>query len=463
MPQQLLIIAIDTVNTPILLQSWARNQTIKYLQANPPKQPVAIVAITPDGLREVHEFTADTATLVESLKQMRINFSRHDSQEALIPHIDSSGRIETYASYVNALTERQADEVGRNFNAGLITLQAFEQLAWAYSGVPGSKTVLWLTSGFPIVQEVPTGPAMIGHGAGHTGNVPFSTGRQLNGELLPEFQRAFTSLNKSNVIVYPMDVRGLPMDNMWDPSQPAALFVHPELSHLSPALPDTDAADTDGMKELSRRTGGKTCTTGNTVKSCMDQALAESNDYYLLGFYVSQQSRKAGWHKLKVTVNADHGEVRARSSYFLRAKGAPLQQEQEEDLRSAIHAGVEYTGIVFSVERGVRKASSTDPVFFKISVPSTSILLLPGQEKLSFDVMSIPLSSKGVPVSGKSRVVKLEMTPETAQKALTKGWNLIDSVDPKDPVSAVKVVIRDNNTGRIGSVVFPLMPAPEGG
>jgi hypothetical protein len=60
-------------------------------------------------------------------------------------------------------------------------------------------------------------------------------------------------------------------------------------------------------------------------------------------------------------------------------------------------------------------------------------------------------------------VVKLEMTPETAQKALTKGWNLIDSVDPKDPVSAVKVVIRDNNTGRIGSVVFPLMPAPAGG
>ena len=199
------------------------------------------------------------------------------------------------------------------------------------------------------------------------------------------------------------------------------------------------------------------------MKSCIDQALAESNDYYLLGFYVSQQSRKAGWHKLKVTVNADHGEVRARSSYFLRARGAPLQQEQEEDLRSAIHAGVEYTGIVFSVERGVRKASSAEPVFFKISVPSTSILLLPGQEKLSFDVMSIPLSSKGVPVSGKSRVVKLEMTPETAQKALTKGWNLIDSVDPKDPVSAVKVVIRDNNTGRIGSVVFPLMPAPEGG
>ena len=35
--------------------------------------------------------------------------------------------------------------------------------------------------------------------------------------------------------------------------------------------------------------------------------------------------------------------------------------------------------------------------------------------------------------------------------------------EAKDPVTAVKVVIRDNNTGRIGSVVFPLMPAPAGG
>ncbi len=43
-----------------------------------------------------------------------------------------------------------------------------------------------------------------------------------------------------------------------------------------------------------------------------------------------------------------------------------------------------------------------------------------------------------------------------------KGWNLIDSIDPKNAVSAVKVVIRDNNTGRIGSVVFPLSPAPAG-
>jgi hypothetical protein len=42
------------------------------------------------------------------------------------------------------------------------------------------------------------------------------------------------------------------------------------------------------------------------------------------------------------------------------------------------------------------------------------------------------------------------------KKALAHGWKLIDEANVPKIAIAVKVVVRDNFTGRIGSVVFPL-------
>ena len=456
-PQQLLILAIDTVNTPASLQSWSRDQLIRYLQANPPRLPVEVVAITPNGLRQVHSSTTDTAALIAAIKTVHGRLTRNDVKTPLLSRMDRNGGIDTYTSMVDQLQERATEQANANFDAGATTLRNFEEMAWAYSGIPGRKTVLWLTTGFPIQQMVPDGPGMIGHGNGRAGTVPYSSGMRVSNELLPAFQRALTSLNKANVTIYPVDVQGLPMDDMWDPSMPSSLYIHPELSHLGPSLVPNQAGEArDGMRELAHRTGGKICTAGKDVTGCLQQAVSESSDFYLLGFYVSQQQRKTGWHKLKVSVNADHGEVRARNSYYLHPPGPAPEWEQEADLRSAIDSAVDYTGILFTVLPGPRTAGSTAPVSFKVSVPASSILLLPGSEKLSFDVITIPLSVRGTPVSKQARIVKLDMDPQVAQKALLKGWNLINTVPDDKSITAVKVVIRDNASGRIGSVTFPV-------
>lgn len=458
-PQQMYILAVDTVNTPALLQGWARDHLIQYLKANPFRQPVELVAITSGGLRQLHGFSTDNESLIESLKKMNTSLSRRDSQQVYVSHMDPSGRIDSYKSVVNSLQEIQASESALGADAGSVTLRCFEELAWAYAGIPGRKTVLWFTSGFPIFQEVFDGPAMIGHGPGMAGRAA----AMKHNELLPDFQRAFTAMNKANVVVYPIDVNGLPVEEMWDPSQPASLYIHPELSHFGPAqLVDVAGADRDGMKELAHRTGGKTCTAGNNLNFCLERAVTESSDYYLLGFYVPQQQRKVGWHKLKVSVAVDHGEVRTRTSYYLRPLGVAVQQEQEEDLRSAIHAPVNYTGVLFSVEPGAPADTPKSPMTFKISVPASSILLMAGQEKLSFDVITVPLSDKGVPLPKEFRLVKLDLPETLVQKALAKGWNLIDSVPGDKSIAAVRVVIRDNYTGRIGSVLCPLL-AQSGG
>ena len=234
-PMQLTIVAIDLVNTPLLLQTWARNEFIKYLKGNPLRQPIEVVAITPGGVRQLHALTTDNDALIASIKQLRSGFSRHDEQFPLLSRMDRNGNIDTYSSMVSQMQERQAEEASRGASATYITLRNFEELAWAYSGVPGRKTVLWLTTGFPVQQMVPDGPALIGHGL-PSGPRLYSSAMHASNELLPAFQRAFTALNKSNVMVYPIDVQGLPIEEMWDISQPDSLYSHPELKNLSPPL-----------------------------------------------------------------------------------------------------------------------------------------------------------------------------------------------------------------------------------
>lgn len=108
------------------------------------------------------------------------------------------------------------------------------------------------------------------------------------------------------------------------------------------------------------------------------------------------------------------------------------------------------------MEPGKPDNKSTASIVFKVYVPASSIFLAPGEEKLSFDIIAIPLSDKGTPVDKESRGVKLDIAPAITQQSLAKGWNLIDAVANAKSVAAVKVVIGDNSTGRIGSVIFPV-------
>lgn len=456
-PPQLVIMAIDTINTPFQLQGWARDQLMKYLNAKPLEQPVEIVALTPDGIRRVHAATTDNAALVKSVRSIHEALTRHDSQPALLTWLDRSGTVGSYSSYLSQLQANQATQARYAADAGILTLRNFEEIAWAYSGIPGRKTVLWFSTGFPVEQEVPDRPSLIGRGPARSGLVAYSSGLHVSDQLLLPFHRAFTALNNANVVVYPVDVNGLPEDVLWDISMPDSLFIHHGRSVFAPPFfANTAAEDRDGMRELAQRTGGKTCDANNNIRNCVDRALTESSDYYLLGFYIEQQARKTGWHKLKVAVDVDHGEVRARSNYFLRPPGAPPQIEQIADLQSAVNANVEYTGIVFRVRVGAPPPSGSGPLTFRVEMPASSIVTVPDQKTLSFDVVAVPVSARGTLLLNSSRIVKLTMPESAIQKALSTGWNLIDTVETNSSTAAVKVVVRDNDTRRVGTVVFPV-------
>ena len=173
-------------------QAQARAAAAKFLDAN--AGPDRLIAIAEFG-GTVHisqNFTADSARL----KQVVMGL--HSS--TVSPNGDSSAMVASIAtpSMGPSLTSAESDFGIRS------VLLALRSVAKSLSTVPGRKTLVMLTSGF-----------------------------QLNPEYQSELTAVIDTCNKSNVAVYPIDVRGLVVPDM---AGPHGKLAQPSIDTLSATL-----------------------------------------------------------------------------------------------------------------------------------------------------------------------------------------------------------------------------------
>ena len=70
-PRTVTVIALDTVNTPFLDQTYGRRELVKYLSSSLDSgQVLALMIITSHGLKIVHGLTGDPAQLMQVLKKV---------------------------------------------------------------------------------------------------------------------------------------------------------------------------------------------------------------------------------------------------------------------------------------------------------------------------------------------------------------------------------------------------------
>jgi VWFA-related protein len=450
MPQQMLIIAIDLVNTPFLDQGRARQQLLKYLSEDLPNQPFALVAITKNGLMQVHPFSSDRKTLEDALKRLQVSVSKDEMQEKAFDITAEN----TYESMTEAFRESQVYGAFASKIAARTTLIALIQIAQAYAGVPGRKSVIWLTAGMPTLLADP-----------FAGGIHGSSNLNADSDLVDDYYRAFDALNTANIAVYGVNVEGLHGDKTYLATGPAQSLHQPgynsQTIYGNKQIPVTDEQD-DGIKVLSAQTGGKSCTAMTELKTCIDQAVQDSTSYYLLGFYVAQTNRKADWHKLEVKLNSGRGTVHSRSSYYLAPRTAPTQKDINTAMRDAAFAKINYTGFSFTVERLPDDAPGAATAKLRIRVPASSVVTPSGEQKtLQYDIAAVPLTKTGELVTD-IHVTHLNFTPEQTENSLSHGWVVNEPSPPLSSAAAVRYVIRDGSTGRIGSVVVPLSSPAKG-
>ncbi len=436
-----LILFFDTTSMQLTDQMQARRAAGQFIDKNAgPDRYIAVVNFT-GSLQVAQNFTTDADRLRAVVGGTRF------------PTVSSNGDL---ASLTPQLGRAAADFGARDVLLGL------RSLAKNLAQVPGRKTLIFLSAGFP-----------------------------LDVELRSELTAVIDVCNKSNVAIYPIDVRGLvaaenrlpvfaPADNAPFLVK-AAYFQHggaagggaaagsggrgggastgsssaggrggttrggtggrsgtattsgghgggggtanPSMNPFGmnspynqprtiiPHIPDVGSQQ-EVLYTLAEGTGGFVIVNTNDLVSGFQRIANEMNEYYLLGYSPSEDSKEGACHELKVKVDRGGINVRARSGY---CTPKPLDflagTAEERDLES--HAA--------SASGGNVKASMELPFFYTsantarvnvaMEIPASGIKFTKekGKMRAVVNVLGIASEPDGAVAARFSDAVKLEL------------------------------------------------------
>jgi VWFA-related protein len=415
------VILLDALNTPLLDQSYARDQVIKFLQQIKPEDHIAIYTLG-RHLRMMHDFTTDSASLVEIMQkykgrpttELEASKEWNDSplQTFLLPR-------EAEASADTAFGDRVR-----------ITAEAFQDIANHLAWAPGRKNLIWVSGAFPLV---------IGLAPGRL-DAPIS--------FTDEIGQVTKVLNNANLAVYPVDARGIVGEDLTGKGT-GMRFEGPAGHGDWPSLLT--------MSAIAAMTGGKAYFNNDDIKGCIQEAMNDASVTYKLAYAPQGITWNGRYRRIKVEVGVPGAKVRAREGYF----ATPLPNANER-VRSAILGGTAMSPLEATAIELTTRVMATDVSTRKIAVVTLMDLHQiffkseDGKRIAKIDAALAQVDDRNAIVGVESQSMSLELAPEVYQRLLAQGgtYSKEVTVDPK--AVSLRIVIRDAATGNIGSVNIPL-------
>jgi VWFA-related protein len=443
-PRAVTVILLDEVNTPFLDQSYARKQLVKYLATHlQPSQPVGLMSLSEKGLTTLSGLDTDPQALMAALKgagghaSTMENYSNDakaiaatgTAQDSL-PHGISRG--ESPELVIRRFTLQQ-DAINATYDQARAietTLRGLLEIAWSLSGTPGRKSLVWITGSFPFYLDSFT-------------SVPGDNG------LRALYERTLQALNDAQISIYPVDARGVLSDPTFSGENTGSL--------LPPGTSDSALQSSiTSLKTFAAMTGGVAYYNTNDLSGAYGRAVQDSSSYYLLSYYLDHGNNKIGWRKLQVEVSRKDAEVRARAGFLVSNVSANPQLTQKADLDLALHSPFESTGIPIAERwEEFRTKGQKKEVGFALSVPATRLIDEADKNYVDLEFV-VQAMNKGAVAGTVSQQFKGHIVPETLAKLKTDGILYRHFLDLAPGDYKVHFVVRDNLTGRIGSLILPL-------
>lgn len=446
------IIAIDRENTaPIDLMRVREGLTRFLNETSNTGEPIRVISIELNGIRLLQDFTTNPRAIAAAIngstkssdtksEQSSVGTNEYTQEaQAAVNGAKTAAEAEGPQKVLDAL-DKASDMQDKALmfqerSSRISSLDALQQIALSLSGLPGRKSLVWASSGYPFSSVV----------------------RQSRGGIRYDFSNmseslaldAYTTrlLGEANIAMYPVDARGL-TNTAWDAIDPSHKYSPTAGEKTGRQLANQDVLTT--FERLASETGGKPCYNRPELANCFKEALDDSRDYYMVGFYVDSKNTKQGWHKLQVKVESKGANVRSRNGFLF-----PLpdpKQTRELDMSTAVHSLLLDAAIPFKGEwtttqsKGAKVANA-----FVIQVLPSANVLDVSQRKLNLEFAAVARTKDGTVAGQLSQVVDRTLPQDAVSMIQQSGITYKNTLDLPPGEYLVRFVVRDNLTGRTGA------------
>lgn len=287
-------VVLDAIGGTSERQRETRKECLQLLaDAVTNESLISLSEIDHDGLHAVHELGTPNSILVSALLQL-------DKEDGLLAHRDQLKAIETTAED-KPLIAAETDRLRRfrhgtiesaNMMGTLLTqLKAFQEMAIALQHAHGRKTVIWLTSYFPIdINEVEGSISVNSYGI--TSGFPVKSATI-------DYQRTVDLLNDAQISVFP------------------AYLAADLRTTIVPGQRLDDQRTPVGLGQIAQSTGGELMVFSSALQDLVKRAEDHSTAYYLLTFHPEVPKSGPKWTSLRVQLSEKSLNVKAPSGLFV--------------------------------------------------------------------------------------------------------------------------------------------------
>jgi VWFA-related protein len=292
----------------------------------------------------------------------------------------------------------------------------------------------------------------------------FASGLNLNGvNNQAQMQATVNAAVRANVAMYPIDARGLvasaPLGDATKGS-PGGAGMYSGSSAI--AASNNFAKSQDTMYTLAADTGGKALLDYNDLELGIVKAQEAISSYYIIGYKSSKTTLDGKFRRVKITYNGDpSAKVEYRQGYYAGKTFTKFTiSDKERQLEDALMLGDPITELTIAMEVDyfqLNKAEYYVPVAMKIPGSELALAKKGGAEHTAIDFIGEVKDEYGTTISNVRDTVDIKLSESTAAELIKKpvlystGFTLLPG-----PYT-IKVLARDNETGRIGTFMLKFL------
>jgi len=267
---------------------------------------------------------------------------------------------------------------------------------------------------------------------------------------------AINSAVRANLAIYSVDTRGLQAISPLGDASTGSL--RGSAAYNGAALTNNmnaNFASQEVMSTLSVDTGGKAFFDSNDFAPAFAQVERDTSAYYAIGFHSTNPARDGRYRKLTIKINRPGVKLEYRPGYYAPADFKHSgNEDRERELDEQLASDLPATDMaVYMDAMYFRLDENRFYVPVSLIVPGSQIPFVKGgdKDKATLDIVGSVIDEFKRPIGHARDTVKLNI--DSGLQARQKNIQYTTSFDLPPGKYQMKFVVRENQTGRMGSFV----------